>query len=344
MKEVNSCHNSVCILTRNVYLSSTLTAYCYVKCFVSIFTKLVECNVFSYFNTCLKFNTHLTENIDFCCNNILFKYEGRNTVNNHTSKLLIFLENCRFIAFFRKIECTWNTGRTSTYDSDLLFKLSIKRRYNFLWYKSCLCFKILHCDKFLYLIDCYSLIDSRTCTCILASSVTYMSTDRRKRIIFLYKFKSICISALCRKLKITLDCNMRRTCCFTWCCSRLMCLDTVFIPVIFCPHFRSPLLLWRKRHLRILYLWAIFFAKLLSKCGSSRRAYLHTATAGNTLFCFNMRYICWTWHVRCIKKLWCTECITYVYIAVTYGKNLIFSVYICNLVNKTIILCFFKYL
>ena len=74
-KEFNSCHNAFGILTGNPRRTATLTSDGYVKCFVSLCSQLIQSNIFSYFYACSEFYTHLTKDINFCCNNILLQNE-----------------------------------------------------------------------------------------------------------------------------------------------------------------------------------------------------------------------------------------------------------------------------
>ena len=154
--------------------------------------------------------------------------------------------------------------------------------------------KILHSNKFLYFIDSNCFIDCCTCTCILATSVTYMTTDCWKWIVLLDQCKSFFVSALCSHLQVTLYWNMCWTCCLTWSCTSLMCVDTVNITVIFCPHILAPLLLCWKWHLRINNFCSILLAKLLSKCCSTCRTNFNASSTSNTVIFYNMCYICRT--------------------------------------------------
>ena len=103
------------------------------------------------------------------------------------------------------------------------------------------------------------------------------------------------------------------------------------------PHMLSPWLLCRQRHLWICNLTAFLIAKLLSKLYCTGRTTLHTFSAGDTFLFIHMGNVGWTWHIRSVKQLWSTQCITYIDITVTYGKNLVCPINICNLMYESVV-------
>ena len=197
-------------------------------------------------------------NVYLCFYNILFKLKWWNTIHKHTTCFFIFLKNCWLITFFCKIECTWKSCRSTSNYSNFFIKAALCWWHNFLRYITCIRLKILHSYEFLNFIYSNSLIYSSSCTRIFTSSVTYMSTYCRKRIFFLDKRKCIHKPALCSHLKIALDCYMCWTGCFTRCCTCIITVNPVLIPVVLRPHMWSPFLFWWKRHLRILYFFSCF--------------------------------------------------------------------------------------
>ena len=70
----------------------------------------------------------------------------------------------------------------------------------------------------------------------------------------------------------------------------------------------------------------------------SSGANLYASTASNTFFFINVSHKSRTRQIRRIKQLRSSECIANIYVAVTNGKNLIFTVNVGNLMNKTVFL------
>lgn len=180
---------------------------------------------------------------------------------------------------------------TCTNDGYLFVEATLDLWNDLLWYIMLVCLEILHCDKFLYFIDSDRLIDRCTGTCILAASVTYMSADCRKWIVLLDQSQGFFVSALCSHLQITLYRNVCRTCCLTWSSTSLVCIDTVDIAVILCPHIRRPLLLGWEWHLRIYDLRSVLLAEPSVLRLRHWQGKLNTTSAGNTVILYNMCYI-----------------------------------------------------
>ena len=67
-------------------------------------------------------------------------------------------------------------------------------------------------------------------------------------------------------------------------------------------------------------------------------ANFNASTASNTFFFINVSHKSRARQIRCVKQLRSSECIADIYVAVTNGKNLIFTVNVSNLMNKTVFL------
>ena len=130
---------------------------------------------------------------------------------------------------------------------------------------------------------------------------------------------------------------MCRTCRLTRSCSGIVTIYTVLVTIVFRPHMRSPFYLWRQRLFWIFNSASVLLTQFLPKFNCTRRTIFNTSSTGNTIICCNTRHISWAWHVRRIKKLRCSKCITYIYIAVAYCKYFILTVNISYLMNKSIL-------
>ena len=342
-KEVNTSLYTFCVFARNACKTSTLHTDCDEECLVTLLTEFLNRYIRTNVNAILELNTHRFDDVDLRLNNVLLQTIGRNTVQHHTAGTRLTLEyGYRVTIPTEEVSCS-KTCRATTDNSNLVFisphtaiMLLAKR------YVTGFFLHIKRCDELLDLVDRQRLIDGTTGTCILTAAVTDMSTDCRKRIIFLDKCQRIGIPALRSKLQIALHGNMRRTRGFTGCGSGLMGLDTVLIPIILCPHMRSPWLLRRQRLLRVSHCCSVFFTQLLSQLQRSSRAMLHTASARHTVLCGHMGYIRRAGHVRGIEQLRGAQCIAYIHVTITDRKDLILSIDIRDLVHKSVILCFFQ--
>ena len=202
----------------------------------------------------------------------------------------------------------------------------------------------MHCDKLLHLVDCDRLVDCSSRARLLTATVTYMTAYCRERIIFLDKSQSICISSLRRKSQITLYRDMCRTRSLTRSGTGIVRLYAIVVTIVPIPIFFAPRFIRRKKVLRILHLRTILLAEFLSECYRAGRAHLNTSSAGNTFFFIYMRNIRTSRHIRRIEKLRCPERIADIDIAIADSKNLLFAVYIRDLVNKSVLFALLEYL
>ena len=88
---------------------------------------------------------------------------------------------------------------------------------------------------------------------------------------------------------------------------------------------------------------AVLVAELLPELyGTCRASFNALAARYAVLFC-NLGGIGASRKIRRVKQKRCAKSVAYLNIAVTYIKYLIFTVNVCNLVNKTVFFCLFKY-
>ena len=122
MEEVNCRCATFEILTFDTRQSTTLTTNRYIESFVSLFTQLGDCDVLATnFDAALNLNTYLAHNIDLGINNRLVKFVRRDTIPQHSTRLLIALKDSRLVTHRSQVIRTTETGRPTTDDGNLLF-------------------------------------------------------------------------------------------------------------------------------------------------------------------------------------------------------------------------------
>ena len=209
-QEVYRSHNALSLLSGDSGLASALASDRNVESLVALFPELGNRNVLSHFNSSFDFNAHFLHHVDFCLNNVFFELEAWNSVNEHTSGNLVFLENSRAIAFFRQVERARKSSRASADNRDFLLKLAPVRRNNFFWDKPCRRVQIFLSDEFLYFVNGNRFVNRSAGTCRLAPLVADSPANRRERIFFLDKGKGFRVAAFARHFQITLNSDVGR--------------------------------------------------------------------------------------------------------------------------------------
>ena len=83
----------------------------------------------------------------------------------------------------------------------------------------------------------------------------------------------------------------------------------------------------------------VFFTELLAKFYSAGWTSFNTAATSYTVFLIYFSYVSRARQVWSIEQERCTECVTNVHVTVTDSENLVFTVDVCNLVNKSVFFC-----
>ena len=118
-------------------------------------------------------------------------------------------------------------------------------------------------------------------------------------------------------------------------------VDPVLVPVVNGPLLRTPLHLIRQLLPGILDK-AILGTELLAQLHRAGRAVLHTAAAGHALLRLHCRHIGTAGHIGCVEHLAGTQGITDIDVAVADAEDLLLTVDIGDLVDKSIVLRLFK--
>ncbi len=252
----------------------------------------------------------------------------------------MFLKYRRLISFCCQIVGCGKTCRSRADNGDLLLPLGQSvgcdhHRRNI----SGLLMQIQLCNKLLNCVNCYGFIHRTAGTGCLTPPVADTSADCRERIVLLDQCQRFLVFPFLCFTDVTLNRNVGRTGRLTGRSTGLIAVDPVIVTVILVVFILSPYQLIRKLMFRIFHLCAILPAQLLAQLHRSCRTVFHTLAAGDTFIFFHLRRKCAPAHIRRVKQLRGTECITDIYVTVTDTKDLILSVYIGDLMDKSVILC-----
>ena len=104
----------------------------------------------------------------------------------------------------------------------------------------------------------------------------------------------------------------------------------------------APRLFRRKRNPRILHFASLFVTQLLTQFYRPCRTEFHAFSASYTVGFFYLRHVSGTGHIRGVKKLGGTQCITDIHVTVTDCKDFVSTVDVCDLMYESVVLCYLQ--
>ena len=91
-KEVDRSGDTFCIFSRNASFAAALGTDGEIEGLISLFSEVVQRDVFAHVDTAFDFDTEFFDDVDFCVNDIFLKLKGRDAVGHHAARLLILLK------------------------------------------------------------------------------------------------------------------------------------------------------------------------------------------------------------------------------------------------------------
>jgi hypothetical protein len=110
VQEFTRGENAVCILSVYACFSAALSADSHIERLIALSAQLIKSDILANLNAAFNLYAHCADDINFSVNNFFFKLIFRDTVAQHTARLLIlFKYGYVKITLFGKIE---RTGKT----------------------------------------------------------------------------------------------------------------------------------------------------------------------------------------------------------------------------------------
>ena len=328
------------ILARNTGKAAALAANGNIKGLKALLAQLVERHIATDLHAIAELGAHQANNLDLCLDDVLLQLKAGNAIGEHAARALVLLEHDGLVALLGQIEGTGQTGRAGTDDGDLLIEAASTRRRHHRRDIASRGIKIALGDKLLDLVDSHGGIHTAAGASILTAAVAHAAADSGQRVLALDERQRLVIAALCRKLQIALNGNVRGASRLAGRGAGLVRLDTVIVAVVGRPLGVVPFGGIGQLLARILgHLSAgLFAAELLAELGGTGRAHLNAATAGHALVPLDLGDIGRARQVRRVEQLRGAQGVAHVDVAVANGEDLVLAVDIGDLVHKAVVL------
>ena len=339
-KEVDGHGHVLGILARNAGKAAALAANGNVEGLKALRAQLVERHVATDFHAIAKLGTHQANDLDLGLNDVLLQLKAGNAVGKHAARVLVLLEHDGLVALLGQVESAGQAGRTGADDGDLLIEAAGTRRGHHRRDIAGRGIQIALGDELLDLVDGHGSVYTAAGTGILTAAVAHTAADSGQRVLALNECQGLVIAALCRKLQIALNGNVRGASRLAGRGAGLVRLDTVIVAVVGRPLGVVPLGGIGQLLARILgHLSAgLFAAELLAELGGTGRAHLNAATAGHALVLLDLGDIGRARQVRRVEQLRGAQSVAHVDVAVADGEDLVLAIDVGDLVHKAVVL------